>query len=262
MKAVRSHIKEDWILLYIERWLTGPFETTEGTQVPRERGTPQGGVVSPILMNLFMHYAFDVWMKRTNPSCPFARYADDAVVHCGTRQQAEQVMRSIAERLAECGLTMHPEKSKIVYCQDSNRTESFPNVQFTFLGFTFRPRKAMGKQHRLFTSFLPGVSSDAVKRMRKVVRGWRIPRQTPATLAELAELQIGDTRVVGILRDLLSDCDARLFQYIDKKLEQWARRKYKTLSRHKRRSVEWLSRVRKGCPGLFLHWRVFENKVG
>jgi RNA-directed DNA polymerase len=142
MKAVRSHIKEDWILLYIERWLTAPFETKEGTQVPRQRGTPQGGVVSPILMNLFMHYAFDVWMKRTNPSCPFARYADDAVVHCRSKQQAEQIMRSIAERLAECGLTMHPEKSKIVYCQDSNRTESFPNVQFTFLGFTFRPRKA------------------------------------------------------------------------------------------------------------------------
>ncbi len=114
MKAVRSHIKEDWILLYIERWLTVPFETTEGTQVPRQRGTPQGGVVSPILMNLFMHYAFDIWMKRTNPSCPFARYADDAVVHCSSRQQAEQVMRSIAERLAECGLTMHPEKTAAV----------------------------------------------------------------------------------------------------------------------------------------------------
>src|ERR1039458_9626764 len=101
MKAVRIHIKEDWILLYIERWLTAPFETTEGTQVPRERGTPQGGVVSPILMNLFMHYAFDFWRKRTHPSCPFARYADDAVVHCRSKQQAEQVMRSIAERLAE-----------------------------------------------------------------------------------------------------------------------------------------------------------------
>src|SRR3954453_21474822 len=123
MKAVRSHIKEDWILLYIERWLTSPFETTAGTRVPRDRGTPQGGVVSPILMNLFMHYAFDFWMKRNNPSCPFARYADDAVVHCSSRQQAEQVMRSIAARLAECGLTIHPEKSRIVYCQDSNRTE-------------------------------------------------------------------------------------------------------------------------------------------
>jgi group II intron reverse transcriptase/maturase len=121
MKAVRKHIKEDWILLYIERWLTAPFETAEGISVPRERGTPQDGVVSPILMNLFMHYAFDHWMKRTYPQCPFARYADDAVVHCHSQKQAEDVMQSIASRLAECGLTMHSEKSKIVYCRKSNR---------------------------------------------------------------------------------------------------------------------------------------------
>jgi len=263
MKAVRSHIKEDWILLYIERWLTAPFETTEGTQVPRGRGTPQGGVVSPILMNLFMHYAFDVWMKRTNPSCPFARYADDAVVHCSSRQQAEHVMRSIAERLAECGLTMHPEKSKIVYCQDSNRTEPFPNVQFTFLGFTFRPRKAMSKQHRLFTSFLPAVSSDAVKRMRKVVRGWRIPRQTPATLAELAEQYNSVLRGWWNYYGAFYQTAMRgLARHIDRKLEQWARRKYKTLSRHKRRSAEWLARLKEGSPGLFLHWCAFEKEVG
>jgi RNA-directed DNA polymerase len=263
IKAVRSHIKEDWILLYIERWLTAPFETAEGTPVPRERGTPQGGVVSPILMNLFMHYAFDVWMKRTNPSCPFARYADDAVVHCSSKQQAEQVMRSIAERLAECGLTMHPEKSKIVYCQDSNRTERFPNVHFTFLGFTFRPRKAISKPHRIFTSFLPAVSSDAVKRMRKVVRGWRIPRQTPATLAELAQQYNSVIRGWWEYYGAFYQTEMReIFRYVDSKLEQWARRKYKTLSRHKRRSVEWLDRVKKDCPGIFAHWRAFENQVG
>jgi RNA-directed DNA polymerase len=261
MKAVGSHIKEDWILLYIERWLTAPFETTEGTRVPRERGTPQGGVVSPILMNLFMHYAFDVWMKRSNPSCPFARYADDAVVHCSSQEQAEQVMRSIAERLAECGLTMHPEKSKIVYCQDSNRTESFPHVQFTFLGFTFRPRKAMSKQHRVFTSFLPAVSADAVKRMRKVVRGGRIPGQTPVTLAELAE------QYNSVIRGWWEYYGAfyqtamhELFRYVDRKLEQWARRKYTRLSRHKRRSVEWLARMKEDCPGIFVHWRVIRDQ--
>jgi len=263
MKAVRSHIKEGWILLYIERWLRAPFETAEGTQVPRERGTPQGGVVSPILMNLFMHYAFDVWMKRNYPSCPFARYADDAVVHCGSKEQAEHFMQAIAARLAECGLTMHPEKSRIVYCQDSNRIESFPHVQFTFLGFTFRPRKAMSKQRRVFTSFLPGVSADALKRMRKVVRGWRIPRQTPALLAELAE------QYNSVIRgwweyygSFYQTAMRELFRYIDRKLEQWARRKYKTLSRHKRRSVDWLARVKEDCPRLFVHWSVFETMVG
>lgn len=152
LKAVRTHIREDWILMYIERWLTAPFEAADGEQLPRERGTPQGGVVSPILMNLFMHYAFDCWIQRTYPQCPFARYADDAVVHCRSQKQAEEVMQFIALRLAECGLTMHPEKSKIVYCKDSNRTASYQHVQFTFLGFTFRPRKALSKQRRIFTS--------------------------------------------------------------------------------------------------------------
>lgn len=171
MKAVRSHIKEGWILLYIERWLTAPFEKIDGERLPRERGTPQGGVVSPILMNLFMHYTFDAWMKRTNPTCPFARYADDAVVHCRTRKHAEEVMQCIALRLAECRLTMHPEKSRVVYCKDSNRTASYPHVHFTFLSFTFRPRKAIDRRKRVFTNFLPGVSADALKRMRKEVRG-------------------------------------------------------------------------------------------
>jgi RNA-directed DNA polymerase len=263
MKAVRSHIKEDWILLYIERWLTAPFETTGGEQLPRERGTPQGGVVSPILMNLFMHYAFDAWMQRNNPLCPFARYADDAVVHCRNQKQAEDVMRSIASRLAECGLTMHPDKSKTVYCKDSNRTASYPNVYFTFLGFTFRPRRAISNQHRIFTSFLPAVSADARRHMRQVVRGWRIHRQTPATLAELAQ------RWNPVIRGWWNYYGAfyqtamhELFRHIDSKLEQWARRKYKTLSQHKRRSAEWLRRMKNGSPHMFVHWSVIGYEVG
>ena len=139
MKAVRSHIKEGWILLYIERWLTAPFETADGGTLPRTRGTPQGGVVSPILMNLFMHYAFDSWMKRTYPQCPFARYADDAVVHCRSQALAEAVMRSIALRLEECGLTMHPDKSKIVYCKDSNRTWLIRTCSLRFWALRFGP---------------------------------------------------------------------------------------------------------------------------
>ena len=214
-------------------------------------------------MNLFMHYAFDIWMKRNYPTCPFARYADDAVVHCSSKQQAEQVMLAIGARLAECGLAMHPEKSRIVYCQDSNRTESFPHVQFTFLGFTFRPRKAISKQRRVFTSFLPGVSADAMKRMQQTVRGWRIPRQTPATIAELAE------QYNSVLRGWWNYYGAfyqtamrELARQVDRKLEQWARRKYKTLSRHKRRSMEWLTRMKESCPGLFAHWSFYESEVG
>lgn len=262
MKAVRTHIKEDWILLYIERWLTAPFETAEGERLPRERGTPQGGVVSPILMNLFMHYAFDCWMQRTFPQCPFARYADDAVVHCRSQKQAEEVMQSIASRLEDCGLTMHPEKSKIVYCKDSNRTKAYPQVQFTFLGFTFRPRKALSKQG-IFTGFLPGASEEALKRMRQTVRGWRLHRQTSVNLADLAQ-QCNPTirgwwQYYGAFYQTAMH---KLFRYIDARLERWARRKYKTLSQHKRRSAEWLGKMKEVFPRTFVHWFVAGGRVG
>jgi len=260
MKAVSSHIREGWILLYIERWLTAPFETTDGERLPRERGTPQGGVVSPIMMNLFMHYTFDAWMKRVNPSCPFVRYADDGVVHCRTRKQAEDVMRSIALRLADCGLTMHPEKSKVVYCKDSNRTASYPHVSFTFLGFTFRPRVAINRQKRAFTNFLPGVSADALKRMRKEVRGWRIHRQTPGTLVELAQQY--NPKIRGwwnYFGAFYRTAMRGLSQSIDQKLELWARRKYKTLSRNKRRSAGWLRKMKNETPRMFSHWSVVGN---
>lgn len=260
MKAVSSHIREGWILLYIERWLSAPFETTDGERLPRERGTPQGGVVSPIMMNLFMHYTFDAWMKRVNPSCPFVRYADDAVVHCRTRKQAEEVMRCIALRLADCGLTMHPEKSKVVYCKDSNRTASYPHVSFTFLGFTFRPRVAINRQKRAFTNFLPGVSADALKRMRKEVRGWRIHRQTPGTLVELAQQY--NPKIRGwwnYFGAFYRTAMRGLSQYIDQKLELWARRKYKTLSRNKQRSAGWLRKMKNETPRMFSHWSVVGN---
>ncbi|MGF6872880.1 group II intron reverse transcriptase/maturase [Paraburkholderia sp. MM5477-R1] len=192
LKAVRRHIKVDWILLYIERWLTAPFETADGARPPRVRGTPQGGVVSPMLMNLFMHYALDTWMQRHLPQCPFARYADDAVVHCRSEAQAQEVMHAIASRLAECGLEMHPEKSGIVYCRDRSRTQAYPNVTFSFLGFLFRPRRVMTRSGQLSTSFLPGVSRDALKRMRQTVRGWRLPRQTFRSLD--AEFNVCDVK--------------------------------------------------------------------
>lgn len=262
-KAVRAHIKEDWILLYIERWLTAPFETAQGARLERDRGTPQGGVVSPLLMNLFMHYAFDCWMQRTFAQCPFARYADDAVVHCRSQEQATEVMQAIASRLAECGLTMHPEKSKIVYCKDSNRTQAHPNVSFTFLGFTFRPRKALSRQGRRFTSFLPGVSTAAVKRMRHTVRGWRLPRQTPKTLAELAEQCNPTVRGWWNYYGAFYPTALREFlRFLDRKLERWAQRKYKSLRRHKRRSGEWLSKMKNAYPRMFEHWRVVGTQVG
>lgn len=263
MKAVRKHVRESWIMLYLERWLTTPFETMSGERILRQRGTPQGGVVSPILMNLFMHYTFDAWMKRTHPSCPFARYADDAVVHCRSQRQAEQVMQSIALRLAECGLEMHPEKSRVVYCKNSNRTATYPCVHFTFLGFTFQPRAAIGRQRRRYTGFLPGASADAMKRLRKVIRGWRIPRQTPDTLGELAKQYNPAVRGWwNYYGAFYQTAMYGLFRYIDRKLVRWARRKYKMLARHKLRSENWLRRLKKCSPQLFFHWRIAAYEVG
>jgi group II intron reverse transcriptase/maturase len=262
LRAVRHHIKEDWILLYIERWLTAPFETEGGTLLSRERGTPQGGVVSPILMNLFMHYTFDSWMRRTNPNCPFARYADDAVVHCRSQKQAEELMRLIASRLEECGLTMHPEKSKIVYCKDSKRIKAYAQVQFTFLGFTFRPRKSISK-HGIFTGFLPAVSDDALKRMRRTVFGWKLHRQTSVKLADLARQYNSTVRGWWqYYRSFYQTAMHRLFEYIDARLVRWARRKYKTLSQHKRRGAEWLGKMKEVYPDIFVHWRVIGKVVG
>ncbi len=172
-------------------------------------------------------------------------------------------MQDIASRLKECGLTMHPEKSKIVYCKDSNRTESYPNEQFTFLGFTFRPRAAQNKKLQYFTSFLPGASDDALKRMRQTVRGWRIHRQTPATLAELAQQCNPTIRGWWNYYGTFYQTAMRgLGQYIDRKLVRWARRKYKTLSRHKRRSEKWLRKMKNVCPQMFFHWHVAGKRVG
>lgn len=263
MKAVRAHISENWILLYLDRWLTAPFEMEDGTRLLRTRGTPQGGVVSPILMNLFMHYAFDCWITRSYPQCPFARYADDAVVHCRSLKQAQEVMQKIASRLEECGLTMHPEKSKIVYCKDRGRRGAYPVVQFTFLGFTFRPRRAQDRRGNIFTSFLPAVSKDALKRMREKVGSWKLQRQTSAKLAELAQqcnpVLRGWWAYYGAFYRKAMD---RLVHIIDQKLALWARRKYKPLAGRYQRSGEWLRKMKQVFPQMFIHWHYEGYKVG
>ena len=153
LKALEHHVSEPWILLYSKRWLTAPFVDKHGSLTPRSMGTPQGSVIGPLLLNLFMHYAFDKWMERVNPDCSFARYADDAVIHCHSRLEAERLLQSLEERLGECGLELHPLKSRIVYCKDSNRRGAYENVQFVFLGFCFRPRSAPSRSGRAFTSF-------------------------------------------------------------------------------------------------------------
>ncbi|MDZ7803164.1 MAG: group II intron reverse transcriptase/maturase [Thiohalophilus sp.] len=257
MNAVRYHVKEQWMLLYIERWLTAPFETVDGQLIPRDKGTPQGGVISPLLMNLFMHYAFDKWMVRKHPRCPFTRYADDAVVHCHHQAEAERLLVEISDRLQDCLPTMHPDKSKVVYCKDSNRKQDYPQVQFTFLGFTFKPRVAISRSGKRFTSFLPAVSIEALKRMRQSIKGWRLHRQTFATLEKLAQQYNPILRGWWNYYGCFYKTEMRsLMDYLDQRLSTWARRKYKKLKGHKRQSFKWLSRVAKRQPRLFFHWQL------
>ncbi|MBB4189827.1 RNA-directed DNA polymerase [Sinorhizobium terangae] len=176
LKAVRKHVKCSWALLYIERWLTAPMEKN-GEVIERTRGTSQGGVVSPILSNFFLHYAFDVWMTRTHPDLPWCRYADDGLVHCRTEQEAEALMAELQARLAECGLQMHPTKTQIVYCKDNRRREMYPTVKFDFLGYQFRPRQvATSQRNEFFCGYTPAVSPAALKSMRATIKSLNIPR--------------------------------------------------------------------------------------
>jgi RNA-directed DNA polymerase len=254
MKAVRKHTDSPWMLLYIQRWLTAPFQKPDGSMQARTCGTPQGGVISPVLANLFMHYAFDKWMDRKHPENPFARYADDAVIHCKSRLDAQLLKESLGKRLLECGLELHPTKTRIVYCKDSQRRGNLPDIAFDFLGFTFRPRQAKSK-HGMFHSFLPAVSNKAKKKMRQTVREWRLQMQTRASLKELA------TKYNAVIRGWVNYYGRSyktemqgIARHINLALIRWAQKKYKNLHRRQRCAAEWLRRIAQREPKLFAHW--------
>jgi len=262
MRAVRRHTNCSWVLLYIERWLKAPVRMPDGTQVSREKGTPQGAVVSPILANLFLHYAFDRWMAERHPDIPFERYADDVICHCRSEAEALSLRQALEARLAACKLELHPQKTKIVYCKDANRTGSHPVQSFDFLGFTFRPRQSMNRTGKLFVSFSPAVSDKAGKAMRTRMRRWRLHRRNDLGLDEIARW----TRPVllgwvGYYGRFHRSALRRAMRTLDHFIVRWAQRKYKRLRRHTKRSWDWLRGVQARQPTLFAHW-AGESQVG
>jgi RNA-directed DNA polymerase len=211
-------------------------------------------MVSPVLANLFMHYAFDSWLEREFPAVEFERYADDAVVHCATERQAQQVLAALAQRMEEVGLRLHPDKTKIVYCKDSRRRGSYEHMAFTFLGYTFRPRRAQYPDGKAFTSFLPAVSAEALKAMGQRVRSWRIHMRVRDDLSQLADWL--NPVVTGWMNYYGRFYRSQLYPFlrrINTYLVRWARKKYKRLRSFKRRKAWWDGLLDRES-GLFKHW--------
>ena len=258
MRAVRRHTKQPWILLYVERWLKAPVQRKDGSLEVRLKGTPQGSVISPLLSNLFMHYAFDEWLRRNFPHILFARFADDAVIHAKSLSQAEYVLEAVRERLGQCGLELHKEKTKIAYCQDSDRRGRYDNIQFDFLGYTFRPRRAKNRYGKPFVSFLPAVSNKAANAIRATIRSWRLgARRNNQSLEEIARFVNPFVRGwVNYYGRFYRSALTPVLRCLERSLAYWARRKYKRLRRHKRRAVHWFGRIARRDPQLFVHWQI------
>jgi len=256
-RAVAHHTDVPWLRLYISRWLRAPVQMLDGTLEPRTRGTPQGGVISPLLANLFLHYAFDVWMRRTFPQCPFARYADDAVVHCHNQAEAQAAVEAIRDRFAQCHLELHPIKTRIVYCKDDGRPGEYDNVEFDFLGYTFQPRLAKNRWGKYFVSFLPAISTKAAKMIRRTIREWRVTTWSNHRLEDLA--QFVNPVVRGWMnyygRFYRSRC-VQVLRHLDEALAAWVRRKFKRFRRRERASVHWLGCIARREPTLFVHWQL------
>ena len=257
MKAVKKHTDNRWLLLYIERWLTGPIQREDGTTVNRTRGVPQGGVISPVLSNLFMHYAFDKWVERAFPGQPFCRYADDGLVHCHGEAQAQAIKSALATRLRECGLEMNPEKTKIVYCKDDDRTETHAVTSFDFLGYTFRPRRSKNRWGKTFINFTPAMSVTAGKAIRQEVRRWKLHLRSDKSLLDLARMFRASIQGwINYYGRFYKSAMYPTLRHINRKLCLWAMRKYKKLKHHKRRAEYRLGDIAKMNPGLFPHWKL------
>jgi RNA-directed DNA polymerase len=253
LHAVRKHTNSKWMLLYIERWLKAPAQLEDGSLIEREQGTPQGGVISPLLANIFLHHVFDEWMRVEHPSVLFARYADDIIVHCRTKAQAQIMLKTIELRLARCKLKLHPQKTKIVYCKDHKRTGNYKHESFDFLGYGFRPRLCKGRMH--FLGFTPAVSKSAIRAMSATIKGWKLQLWSSSSLEDIAK------RINPVIRGWLNyygryrkSALYPILRQIEHALVRWAMRKYKRLRGHWLKATHWLGRIARHEPGLIVSW--------
>ena len=263
LRALRRHTDCKWVLLYVERWLKAPVQLADGSLEPRDKGTPQGGVVSPLLSNLFLHYVFDQWMQKHYPDIPFERYADDGICHCKTLAQAQALRAALERRFAECHLELHPQKTRVVYCKDDDRRGTYPDDSFDFLGYTFRPRRSKNRWGKFFISFTPAVSNKAAKAMRSTLRSWALHNRSDKSLEDLARMF--NPVVQGWITYYASFYKSALYptlRHVDQVLARWAERKYKKLHGHLRRARHWLARVARTRPRLFAHWKLVQPTVG
>jgi RNA-directed DNA polymerase len=256
VKAVEHHTDHDtrWIVLYVKRWLAAPVQLPGGTLQQRDRGTPQGSAISPVIANLFMHYAFDLWLERESPLVKFERYADDAVIHCVSEYQARKVLAALHERMAEVGLELHPGKTTIVYCKDSNRRGSHEHTSFTFLGYTFQPRRARRKDGVQFTSFLPAISKQALNKISAEIRSWRLHRRTGMTEADIAKMI--NPKVRGWMNYYGAFYHSALYPVlhrINTYLLRWIMKKYKKLRTWKK-AIRSMAEAAATRPQYFAHW--------
>lgn len=262
MRAVRKHTDCKWMLLYIDRWLKAPVQLPDGSLHHPQKGTPQGGVISPLLANLFLHYAFDMWMQRYSPSIPFERYADDAVCHCKSERQAQWLKRTLERRFAKAGLMLHPKKTKVVYCKDEDRKGSYLHESFDFLGYTFRPRRSKNRWGKYFINFSPAISNKAAKCIRDTAKSWRWHLRSDKDLEDFANMF--NPIIRGWITYYGRFYKSALYptlRCLDRRLVQWARRKFKRLKRHRRRAEQWLRRVARRQPGLFAHWKLLYGQT-
>ncbi len=257
MKAVKKHTDNKWVILCIERWLTTPVQFPDGSLQKKIRGVMQGGVISPVLSNLFLHYVFDRWMKRNHSDKPWCRYADDGLAHCKTEEEAKQLLAELTNRFSECGLALHPDKTKIIYCKDGKRRKEYPNKAFTFLGYTFRARLSKNsKDSSMFMNFTPAVSNEALKSMRATTRKYNWRNRTDLSLEDIAQ------KYNPVLRGWINYYGAYnrsalypVWRHFNRTLVAWAMKKYKPLKCRKTKATDFLGRIAENQPGLFAHWR-------